>query len=160
MLTIRKAINDDASSMAGILREIGWSERRNSMPLEQISEPIKNLIDHAVNDSEGHTIYVAVNEDKKVIGFINVHWVPFVMLGGVEGYVSDVFVSPSASGMGAGKLLINSVMQEGKERDAYRLMLTNGKEKPSYKRGFYSKAGWTERPKVANFVYYYKEPWS
>ena len=160
MLTIRKAINDDASSMAEILREIGWSERRNSMPLEQISEPIKNLIDHAVNDSEGHTIYVAVNEKKKVIGFINVHWVPFVMLGGVEGYVSDVFVSPSASGMGAGKLLIEAVMNEGKERDAYRLMLTNGKEKPSYKRGFYSKAGWTERPKVANFVYYYKEPWS
>ena len=160
MLTIRKAIIDDASSMAEILREIGWSERRNSMPLEQISEPIKNLIDHAAKDSEGHTIYVAVNEDKKVIGFINVHWVPFVMLGGIEGYVSDVFVSPSASGMGAGKLLIDSVMQEGKERDAYRLMLTNGKEKPSYKRGFYSKAGWTERPKVANFVYYYKEPWS
>ena len=82
------------------------------------------------------------------------------MLGGVEGYVSDVFVSPAASGMGAGKMLIDSVMQEGRDRDAYRLMLTNGKEKPSYKRGFYKKAGWTERPKVANFVYYYKEPWS
>ena len=160
MLTIRKAVIDDAPFMAGILREIGWSERRNAMPLEQVSEPIKNLIEHASKDPEGHTIYVAVNNEEKVIGFINVHWVPFVMLGGVEGYVSDVFVSPGASGMGAGKLLVDSVMREGEERDAYRLMLTNGKEKPSYKRGFYKKAGWTERPKVANFVYYYKEPWS
>ncbi len=160
MLKIRKAQTNDAASMAEILREIGWSERRNSMPLEQVSGPIEELIDHSKKDSEGHTIYVAVNEENKAIGFINVHWVPFVMLGGVEGYVSDVFVSPGASGMGAGRLLIDAVMQEGKERDAYRLMLTNGKEKPSYKRGFYSKAGWTERPKVANFVYYYKEPWS
>lgn len=160
MLKIRKANNGDAVSMAEILREIGWSERRNSMPLEDVAGPINKLIDQALNDPEGHTIYVAVNEDDKAIGFTNVHWVPFVMLGGIEGYVSDVFVSPAAGGMGAGRMLIDAVMQEGKERDAYRLMLTNGKEKPSYKRGFYSKAGWTERPKVANFVYYYKEPWS
>ena len=160
MLKIRKANNGDAVSMAEILREIGWSERRNSMPLEDVAGPINKLIDQALNDPEGHTIYVVVNEDDKAIGFTNVHWVPFVMLGGIEGYVSDVFVSPAAGGMGAGRMLIDAVMQEGKERDAYRLMLTNGKEKPSYKRGFYSKAGWTERPKVANFVYYYKEPWS
>lgn len=160
MLKIRRAKSCDAKSMAEILREIGWSERRNSMPLEQVSGPIEKLIDHAEKDPEGHTIYVAANEEDNAIGFINVHWVPFVMLGGVEGYVSDVFVSPGASGMGAGRMLVDAVMKEGKERDAYRLMLTNGKEKPSYKRGFYSKAGWTERPKVANFVYYYKEPWS
>ncbi len=160
MLNIRKAINEDASSMAEILREIGWSEKRNSLPLEMVSDPIKTLIGHAAGDPEGHTIYVAVNKVDKVVGFTNVHWVPFVMLGGIEGYVSDVFVSPSASGMGAGKLLIEAVMNEGKERDAYRLMVTNGKEKTSYERGFYKKAGWTERPKVANFVYYYKEPWS
>ena len=53
-----------------ILREIGWSERRNSMPLEQVSGPIEKLIEHAVNDPEGHTIYVAVNEENKAIGFI------------------------------------------------------------------------------------------
>lgn len=160
MLKIRKALNKDAVAMAEILREIGWSERRNAMPLEQVSGPIEKLIDRSLSDPEGHTIYVAADENDKAVGFTNVHWVPFVMLGGIEGYVSDVFVSPAASGMGAGRKLIDAVMQEGKERDAYRLMLTNGKEKPSYKRGFYSKAGWTERPKVANFVYYYKEPWS
>ncbi len=160
VMKIRKANIGDADEMAGILREIGWSERRNSMPIEEVSAPIKELIDHALNDPDGHTIYVAVNDDNKAIGFTNVHWVPFVMLGGIEGYVSDVFVSPGASGLGAGRKLIDAVMEEGRERDAYRLMLTNGREKPSYQRGFYSKAGWTERPKVANFVYYYKEPWS
>ena len=160
MLKVRKAVVEDAYSMAGILQEIGWSERRNLMTQQEVADPIKSLIECAIQDPEGHTIYVAVDEQDHVVGFTNVHWVPFIMLGSFEGYVSDVFVRPSASGRGAGRLLINSVIKEGKGRDAYRLMVTNGKDKPSYKRGFYEKQGWTERPKVANFVYYFKEPWS
>ena len=159
-IKIREARVEDAQAMAEILREIGWSERRNSMPLDEVSGPIKGLIEHFHNDREGHTVIVAVDEKDKVLGFTNVHWVPFVMLGSFEGYISDVFVSPSASGRGAGKALITHVMEEGEKRGCMRLMLTNGKEKPSYKRGFYNSMGWTERPKVANFVYYYREPWS
>ncbi len=160
MLKIRKATTQDAYSMAGILQEIGWSEKRNSMSQSEVAEPIKLLIDHAIKDPRGHTIYVAVDHEGKAVGFTNVHWVPFIMLGSIEGYVSDVFVSPSASGKGAGRLLIEEIIREGKSRDAYRLMVTNGKEKPSYKREFYKKLGWSERPQVANFVYYFKEPWS
>jgi len=159
-LTIRHAEIKDALTMAEILREIGWSERRNNMPLEKVSGPIEKLIEHCGEDSKGHTMIVAVDQENKVIGFTNVHWVPFVMLGSWEGYVSDVFVSPSAGGKGAGSALIKHVMEEGAKRGCMRLMLTNGKEKPSYQMGFYKKMGWTERPKVANFVYYYREPWS
>lgn len=159
-IKVRKAKVEDAVSMAGILREIGWSERRNQMKLEEVSGPVEGLIDHCNKDTEGHTMYVATDEKDEVIGFTTVHWVPFVMLGSFEGYISDVFVSPRAGGKGAGSLLVKTVMEEGKERGCMRLMLTNGKEKPSYKQGFYKKLGWTERPKVANFVYYYREPWS
>ncbi|MEQ9618746.1 MAG: GNAT family N-acetyltransferase [Deltaproteobacteria bacterium] len=159
-ITIRKAKTGDAARMAEILREIGWSEKRNSLPLEEVSQPIEGLIEHCDRDKEGHSMLVAVDEEENVVGFTTVHWVPFVMLGSWEGYVSDVFVSPSAGGKGTGRALIEHVMKEGEERGCMRLMLTNGKEKPSYKFGFYKKMGWTERPKVANFVYYYREPWS
>ena len=159
-LTIRHAEIKDGLSMAEILRKIGWSEKRNNMPLKEVSEPIEELIKHCNKNTEGHTMVVAVDEENRVIGFTNVHWVPFVMLGSWEGYVSDVFVSPEAGGKGAGSALIKYVMEEGEKRGCMRLMLTNGKEKPSYQKGFYKKMGWTERPKVANFVYYYREPWS
>jgi len=159
-VTIREARVEDATSMAEILREIGWSEKRNALALEEVSGPIEKLIEHCAKDSDGHSMIVAVDDNDKVMGFTTVHWVPFVMLGSTEGYVSDVFVSPASSGMGAGRALIEHVMEEGKRRGCMRLMLTNGKEKPSYKRGFYKKLGWTERPLVANFVYYYEEPWS
>ena len=157
---IREAKPEDAVRMAEILREIGWSERRNALPLEEVSAPIEKLIEHCTRDTEGHSIYVAVDENDRAIGFLNVHWVPFIMLGSLEGYVSDVFVSPSAGGMGVGMALVERVIEEGAKRGCMRLMLTNGKEKLSYKTGFYKKLGWTERPSVANFVYYYKEPWS
>lgn len=159
-VNIRKAVPDDAEAMAIILREIGWSEKRNSLPIQEVSEPIRGLINYAIKNSDAHTIYVAVEDNDNVMGFINVHWVPFIMLGSYEGYISDVFVSPGAGGKGAGSFLVKTVMEEGKERGCMRLMVTNGKEKPSYRKGFYKKLGWTERPKVANFVYYYKEPWS
>lgn len=159
-LRIRKARTDDALAMAMILREIGWSEKRNELKLDEVSRPIEELIRHANNDQDGHTVLVAVGDEGKVVGFTSVHWVPFIMLGSFEGYVSDVFVSPRARGKGAGKLLVQKIMEEGKKRGCMRLMVTNGKDKSSYKRGFYKKLGWAERPKVANFVYYYREPWS
>jgi len=159
-LTVRRAITKDAVHMANILREIGWSERRNSLSLEEVSGPIEGLIEHVGKDNEGHMMLVVEDENGEVLGFINVHWVPFIMLGSCEGYVSDVFVSPKASGRGVGSLLLESIMKEGENRGCMRLMVTNGKEKLSYKSGFYKKMGWTERPKVANFVYYYREPWS
>ncbi len=159
-ITVRRAAHGDAVRMAEILREIGWSVRRNALQIEEVSNPIEELIEHCINNSHGHSMLVAVDEDDTVVGFTCVHWVPFVMLGSWEGYVSDMFVSPEASGMGVGTTLIERVMEEGRERGCMRLMVTNGKEKASYKLGFYKKLGWTERPSVANFVYYYKEPWS
>ncbi len=159
-ITIRNAVPGDAVRMAEILREIGWSSRRNSLPLEEVSKPIEKLIEHCIKNSHGHSMLVAVDDADSVVGFTCVHWVPFVMLGSWEGYVSDMFVSPEASGMGVGTTLIERVIEEGESRGCMRLMVTNGKEKASYKLGFYKKLGWTERPSVANFVYYYREPWS
>ena len=159
-IEIRAARVEDADDMARILREIGWSERRNALNVEEVSRPIEELIRHVNKDQESHMVIVAVDDGGRVVGFTSVHWVPFIMLGSFEGYISDVFVSPMASGKGAGRLLVQKVIEEGKKRGCMRLMVTNGKDKPSYKRGFYKKLGWTERPKVANFVYYYREPWS
>lgn len=159
-ILIRAAKVEDAEDMARILREIGWSQKRNALKLKEVSRPIEELIRHADEDQEGHTVIVAVDDRDTVIGFTSVHWVPFIMLGSFEGYISDVFVSPMASGKGAGKLLVEKIMEEGKKRGCMRLMVTNGKDKPSYKRRFYEKLGWKERPRVANFVYYYREPWS
>ena len=62
-LKIREAKVGDAEALAVILREIGWSEKRNALPLEEISGPIERLIQHVNEDREGHTTFVAVDEN-------------------------------------------------------------------------------------------------
>ncbi len=111
--SLRKAVPEDAASMARILKEIGWSERRNALPLEEVARPIADLLRRA-SSSGDHDIMVAEDEEGKVLGFTAVHWVPFIMLGSTEGYVTDMFVSPSASGKGVGRALIKWVMEEGR----------------------------------------------
>ncbi|MGH7891334.1 MAG: hypothetical protein ACREN0_03585, partial [Thermodesulfobacteriota bacterium] len=68
-VNIREARAGDALRMAEILREIGWSERRNALPLEEVAGPIEKLIGHCVRDREGHSIIVASDKDDTVIGF-------------------------------------------------------------------------------------------
>ena len=71
---IRIAEIKDAEFLAKILREIGWSERRNSMKLDEVSKPIEQLIHDTKLNPQQNTIFVAVNQNDEVGGFINVHW--------------------------------------------------------------------------------------
>jgi hypothetical protein len=45
-VTIGEARVENAEGMAIILREIGWSERRNALLLEEVSKPIGELLSH------------------------------------------------------------------------------------------------------------------
>jgi len=63
---------EDAESMAIIIGEIGRSQKRNALPLEEVANPIAELLRHCLKDSEGHTLLVVVDENDQVIGFINV----------------------------------------------------------------------------------------
>jgi len=82
-----------------------------------------------------------------------VHWLSYLFLPGPEGYVSELFLRPSARGQGLGASLLETVKAEAQERGAYRLSLLNNKSRESYERGFYTKQGWEERPLMANFIY-------
>jgi len=103
-----------------------------------------------VDDS--HTVYVAEDSAGAVVGYAAVHWLPYMLLAGPEGYVSELFIQESARGKGAGTKLLEVIEAEAKERGCSRLMLLNLRQRESYQREFYKKHGWEERPGVANFV--------
>jgi GNAT superfamily N-acetyltransferase len=48
--------------------------------------------------------------------------------------------------------LLEVIEAEAKERGCSRLMLLNLRQRESYRREFYKKHGWEERPGVANFI--------
>lgn len=75
-----------------------------------------------------------------------------MILAGHEGYISDLFVRESDRGKGIGRMLVEAVKEQATERGCTRLSVVNGRNRESYRRGFYQKLGWRERDEVINFI--------
>ena len=151
-MRIRRADTTDAKAIADILRELGWFPHLNDEPHSSTLARVSSHLE-LCSSGKSHSVYVAETENSEVIGYVSVHWLPYLFLQGPEGYVSELFVKASARGKGVGGSLLAVVESEARERGCSRLMLINGRNRESYQRNFYEKHGWQEREQAANFVY-------
>jgi GNAT superfamily N-acetyltransferase len=151
-IQIRKVSAQDAGQLAELLRDIGWFESFKSEPIEVASRRVRRHLDQCLAD-ESHSLFVAQTPDGAIVGYGSVHWVPYLFLPGPEGYVSELFVRESARGQGLGSELLRTIETEAKTRGCVRLSLVNLRNRESYMRQFYIKAGWEERSEAANFIY-------
>ena len=149
---IRSAQFTDCAALADLLLEIGWFKAINSKTPAQATTHIEGHLAECLAD-ESHSVYVGVGENGQVVGYISVHWLAYLFMAGPEGFISELFVRPSASGQGVGTALLDTVKEHAIERGCDRLSLLNGRERESYERQFYQKHGWEERPDMSNFVY-------
>jgi GNAT superfamily N-acetyltransferase len=149
---IRKASAQDAQSLAELLKDIGWFESFKNEPIEVASRRVRRHIEQCLAD-ESHSLFVAQTPDGAIVGYGSVHWVPYLFLPGPEGYVSELFVRESARGQGLGSDLLRTIETEARARGCARLSLINLRNRESYMRQFYVKAGWEERTEAANFIY-------
>ena len=148
-VTIRRASAKDLAAIAVILRDVDWLDRiREASPADTEAQIARHL--QLCDADDGHTVLVAANSDGRVIGYVAVHWQPYLMLAGPEGYISELFVLTSEQGKGTGNRLLDVVKEQAIERGCVRLHLITGNYRPSYH--IYKKLGWTERPKIANFI--------
>jgi GNAT superfamily N-acetyltransferase len=151
-LQIRQVSTDDAPQLAELLREIGWFASFKNEPFEAVSRQVRLHIEQCLTGNS-HSIFVAESRDGEIIGYGSVHWLPYLFLKGPEGYVSELFVRESARGQGVGGELLRKIETEARARGCARLSLINLRNRESYMRQFYVKAGWQERTEAANFVY-------
>jgi GNAT superfamily N-acetyltransferase len=149
---IREANAQDAQSLAELLKDIGLFESFKNEPLEVTSQRVRAHVEQCRAD-ESHSIFVATSSEGKIVGYGSVHWLPYLFLQGPEGYISELFVRESARGQGIGRELLKTIETEAKAHGCVRLSLINLRNRESYMRQFYVKAGWEERPEAANFVY-------
>jgi GNAT superfamily N-acetyltransferase len=150
-IKIRNATENDVSEIAAIVRGLQQFAHINEEPPLATEQRIRHHFRLcAANDS--HTVYVAEHTNGQVLGYTVVHWLPYLLLKGTEGYVSELFVRVSAQGRGIGRLLLETVKTEAKQRGCYRLSLLNMRNRESYQRDFYKKVGWEEREHAANFI--------
>ncbi|MBA2682755.1 MAG: GNAT family N-acetyltransferase, partial [Ktedonobacteraceae bacterium] len=150
---IREARLEDSSAIAIILRALGWSEQIKRESLADTQAQIASYLERCQREKT-HTILVAEREQeqnmRKVSGYIAVHWYPHLMRGN-DGYVSELFVHPDATGHGIGSLLLDTIKATALERNCTRLLLMNGRTRESYTRQFYAKRGWVELRDAAFF---------
>jgi GNAT superfamily N-acetyltransferase len=148
---IRKADAADGPAIAELLRSLGLFARIQAEAPQMTQERVaRHLALCAADDS--HLVLVAQAPDGEIAGYGAVHWLPYLILAGPEGYVSELFVRDACRGHGIGRQLLEVVKAEARSRGCARLMLLNMRARESYQRQFYAKQGWEERPDAANFV--------
>lgn len=151
-IQIRKLSAQDAPQIAELLKGIGWFESFKSEPVAAARERVRLHIEQCRADNS-HSAFVAETPNCQLVGYSSVHWLPYLFLQGPEGFVSELFIAEAARGQGVGRELLKTVEMEAKARGSVRLSLINLRNRESYLRQFYVKAGWEERPEAANFIY-------
>jgi GNAT superfamily N-acetyltransferase len=152
MAAIRKATVGDARELALLLRGIGWFEKFNGSEIDALTGQVRARLEQCLAD-DSHLILVAEDAAGKIAAYSSVHWLPYLFMSGAEGYVSELFVSAAARGQGIGRDLLQAIENDARARGCQRLSLTNLRNRESYQRQFYTKAGWRERSEAANFIY-------
>lgn len=150
-IQIRKAEAADVPAIANLLRSLGFFARISAETLETTQQRVRTHLALAAAD-DSHLILVAETAAGEIAGYCAAHWLPYLILPGPEGYVSELFVQESFRGQGIGGQLLDSIKAEAKQRGCSRLMLLNLRKRESYQRRFYPKQGWEERPEMANFI--------
>jgi GNAT superfamily N-acetyltransferase len=148
---ICKAEERDVAGIAEIVRELGWFTDITAETTEETQSQVANQM-RLCQDNESHGVFVARAADGAVLGYVAVHWVPYLIHSGPDGYISELFIRESARGEGIGAHLLETVEAEAKRRGCTRLTLLNMRQRESYQRGFYAKHGWEERPQAATFM--------
>lgn len=150
-MNIRKVKESDYNQLIDLLNDIGWFTELLSKSKEVLKNKfIKDINLCLVDDS--HSFYVVEENENYILGYASVHWLPYLFLDGVEGYISELFVRNKGRGKGIGRELLETIKEEARKRGCSRLSLLNGRNRESYERNFYQKQGFIERDQFANFI--------
>jgi GNAT superfamily N-acetyltransferase len=148
----RRAVPEDAERLLDLVRDIGWFPAINDTPRPLALERTRRHLALALAD-DSHSIHVAQGDDGRLLGYVMAHWLPYLILAGPEGYVSELFLREDMRGQGIGRRLLALVKDEARRRGCSRLSLINMSGRESYLRRFYAQDGWEERSDARNFVF-------
>lgn len=76
-LAIRKAHSHDAPALMELLQEIGWFHFVNTHPAETVLARVQQHLDLCLAD-DSHSLYVVQDGAGRIIGYANVHWLPYL----------------------------------------------------------------------------------
>lgn len=144
-MTIRPLESHDLGAVMALHRELGWNPAFQADG-STLRQRLESLI-------EGDNALLLVAErDDDVIGYIHGEIVTYLLFAGREMLITEVFVMEHARSQGVGKALVAAIEAEAVKHKCFRISVMNGRERESYKRGFYPSMGYQERAQTANFT--------
>jgi GNAT superfamily N-acetyltransferase len=141
--------NDDIPAFAGFLRELEVSEWTRARSVQEIELVLRER--HKMFGACS-TVLIASTHEGDISGYGSVHWMPNFILPGIEGYISELFISKKYRGQGIGDSILKEIEKKAASNGCHRLSLLNLKDRESYRRGFYIKRNWEERINAANLI--------
>ncbi len=144
-IAIRPLRLSDIAAVMQLHRELGWNPA-----FQADGTTLKQRLETLITE-DGALLLVA-EMDGEVVGYIHGQMVVYLLFAGREMLISEVFVVEEARGKGVGKALIGAIEREAVKQRCFRISVLNGRERESYKRGFYPSLGYQERPQTANFT--------
>lgn len=144
-IAIRPLHLSDIGAVMQLHRELGWNPA-----FQADGTTLKQRLETLI--TEDSTLLLVAEVDGEVVGYIHGQMVVYLLFAGREMLISEVFVVEEARGKGVGKALIAAIEREAVKQRCFRISVLNGRERESYKRGFYPSLGYQERPQTANFT--------
>jgi len=144
-------VHEDVPVIADIIRKLGWFPYVDKES-PQATELRVRLHLELCDADDSHTVLVGEDEEGNASGYISVHWLPYLLLEGPEGYVSEVFVREEARGKGVGKALMNDVKELAEVKGCSRLMLLSERDRSEAEDKFYADLGFQERPGTESMI--------
>lgn len=145
MTGVREATAADAPAVESLVYGIADELFGGTLP------PLADSVAQWIDDPN-YWLFVAAEADGKLAGYCVLHRVPFLLIGGYEGYVTELFLRSGVRGGGIGAKLLDMAVETARAEGFKRIRLINMKTRDSYKRGFYAKQGWRERTEAADFM--------
>ncbi|MDH5648614.1 MAG: GNAT family N-acetyltransferase [Gammaproteobacteria bacterium] len=143
-IQIRPLKPDDVDDIMRLHKELGWNPafKADGSTLRQ---RLKSLI------TEDNALLLVAELNNRVVGYVHGETATYLLFAGREMFVSEVFVVEEARSQGVGKMLMTAIESEAINQKCFRITVMNGRERESYKRGFYPSLGYQERGQTAVF---------
>jgi len=133
-MRLRPAQSDDVENIALMMDYLGYP----AIPSEL------KLILSDILSNPSIKLFLAVYTDGKLIGLINLHYLPVLRLKGHQVSIEELVVHPDFRGQGVGKKLLHFAQEYAEEKGAVRLEVTISNKRESFRRKFYEKNGFED----------------